>query len=310
MALMIVCCGEALIDMLPRTLPDGEAVLLPVAGGAVFNTAIALGRLGIDAGFFCGLSNDMFGKQLAETLQKSKVDSSFCPRSDRPTTLAFVELLNGQARYVFYDEQTAGRMITADDLPTFDARVKALHFGAISLIPEPCGASYEALLMREADKRIISLDPNIRANFIPDADGHRARIRRMVAKSHIIKVSDEDLDWLEPEKNSAEVIRSWIDTGALIVVVTKGAEGASATTRNGSIDVPAQSVSVVDTVGAGDSFDAGLLAGLERVGRLERQSIAGITNEELESALKLAASVASITVSRAGANPPWLHELA
>ncbi|MEX3008025.1 carbohydrate kinase [Hoeflea sp. TYP-13] len=306
---MILCCGEALIDMLPRQLPEGENVLLPAAGGAVFNTAVALGRLGVQSGFFSGLSTDMFGRQLEDALKHSGVDTAFCVRTDRPTTLAFVELNDGHARYTFYDENTAGRMLTPDALPDLDERVEALHFGAISLISEPSGSSYEALLAREADRRVISLDPNIRANFISDPDAHRSRMRRMIAGSDIVKVSDEDLAWLEPEKDAQTVKQEWIEGGVSIVVETRGAQGASATTGSGSVQVQAKQVTVVDTVGAGDSFDAGLLAGLKNVGRLDKSALRTIARDELQTALELAASVAAVTVSRAGANPPWKDEL-
>ena len=309
MAVMILCCGEALIDMLPRQLPGGESTLLPAVGGAVFNTAISLGRLGHDTGFFAGLSTDMFGRQLADALKNAGVDTSLCPRSDRPTTLAFVELTDGQARYTFYDENTAGRMLAPDAVPELDDRVEALHFGAISLISEPCGSSYEALLAREADRRVISLDPNIRANFIADPDAHRRRMRRMIAESDIVKVSDEDLAWLEPDRDAQEVKKRWIDEGVCIVVETHGAEGASAMTNGTVVRVPAKKVDVVDTVGAGDSFDAGFLAGLKNAGCLDKSALHSIGEQELQSALELAASVAAVTVSRAGANPPWKDEL-
>lgn len=306
---MIVCCGEALIDMLPRTLPDGSDVLLPATGGAVYNTAIALGRLGVDTGFFSGLSTDMFGRMLEADLRASGVETAFCARSARPTTLAFVELTDGNARYTFYDEQTAGRMLDRDDLPTFDDDVEALHFGAISLIPEPCGGTYESLMMREATQRVISFDPNIRANFISDERGHRARMRRMIARSDIVKVSDEDLSWIEPDQSAQDIIASWLDAGASIVVMTMGAEGARAFFRTGDVRVPGVPAEVVDTVGAGDSFDAGFLTGLKQQNLLSKSALRIIGPEALKQALGLAADVASIVVSRAGANPPWKHEL-
>ncbi|MFT6683500.1 MAG: fructokinase, partial [Loktanella salsilacus] len=149
---MIICCGEALIDMLPRETPAGEAAFAPYAGGAVFNTAIALGRLGSQVQFFSGLSSDLFGEQLRTVLADSKVDSSPSHISDRPTTLAFVRLLNGHATYAFYDENTAGRMLTAADLP--DITADALFFGGISLVVEPCGEAYKALMLREAPTKL------------------------------------------------------------------------------------------------------------------------------------------------------------
>ena len=306
---MIVCCGEALIDMLPRALPDGTAVLLPATGGAVYNTAIALGRLGVPTGFFSGLSTDMFGRQLEADLLESGVDASYCARSARPTTLAFVELTDGNASYTFYDEETAGRMLSPNDLPQFDAGVEALHFGAISLIPEPCGGTYEALQEREAASRVISFDPNIRANFIADADAHRTRMRRMIARSDIVKVSDEDLAWIEPDRDAESVIQDWLDAGTSVVVTTMGSDGARAMTRGGEIGVPAVRVDVVDTVGAGDSFDAGFLAGLREQGLLSKSALRGIGPDSLREPLELAARVAAFVVSRAGANPPWKREL-
>lgn len=306
---MIICCGEALIDMLPRKLPDGSDVFLPASGGAVFNTAISLGRLGVETGFFSGISTDMLGRQLEKSLTDAKVNSTYCVRSDRPTTLAFVELVNGNATYTFYDEHSAGRMITLDDLPAFGAEVEALHFGAISLIPEPCGGAYEALAIREAHHRVISFDPNIRPNFIPDAPAHRARMRRMIAASDIVKVSDEDLAWIEPDKDTDAIIRSWLEVGVSIVVLTKGGDGASAFTARYSLDAPAPKTVVVDTVGAGDSFDGGFLAGLKQQGKLSKKALKHIERDDLAAALNLAVSVAAVTVSRAGANPPWSHEL-
>ncbi|MGI9378818.1 MAG: PfkB family carbohydrate kinase [Methyloligellaceae bacterium] len=136
---MIVCCGEALIDMIPRQLPDGSDVYYPIAGGAMFNTAIALGRLGERSGFYGGLSTVRFGQFLSSKLSEANVDFSSCQRSDRPTTLAFVEMNEGEASYTFYDEGSAGRKLAPENLPNFDKDVVAVHFGAISLIPEPCG---------------------------------------------------------------------------------------------------------------------------------------------------------------------------
>ncbi|MGD9914892.1 MAG: PfkB family carbohydrate kinase, partial [Rhizobiaceae bacterium] len=184
---MIVCCGEALIDMLPRTSTEGEEAFAPFAGGAVFNSAIALGRLGAPVEFFTGLSSDLFGDVLRTTLAASKVGTRYVATSARPTTLAFVRLKNGQATYVFYDENTAGRMLSEADLPALGDEVDALLFGAISLIPEPCGSAYEALMRREHGSRVTMLDPNIRPGFIPDRNKHLERMRRMMAMADIVK---------------------------------------------------------------------------------------------------------------------------
>ena len=127
---MIICCGEALIDMLPRQAEGGGAAFLPTPGGAVFNTAIALGRLGAPVGFFTGLSTDLFGTMLQAALAAAGVDFSTAVVRDRPTTLAFVTLEDGQARYAFYDENTAGRMLTAGDLPDLAGDCEALFLAA------------------------------------------------------------------------------------------------------------------------------------------------------------------------------------
>lgn len=307
---MIICCGEALIDMLPRQLEDGSEVLLPVPGGAIFNTAIALGRLGEKAGFFSGLSTDLFGEKLAEALDASNVDFQYAVRSDLPTTLAFVKLTNGQAQYSFYDENTAGRMISESDLPDFGDEVTALHFGTMSLISEPCGTTLEALMKREHQTRVISLDPNIRVSFIKGEVAHRTRMKRMIAMSDIIKVSDEDFDWLVPDGSFEQSAKSWIENGTSIVVFTMGAEGCRVVTPHHDIVVAVEKKQVVDTVGAGDSFDGGLLAGLSKAGVLSKSSLRDLDEKTLRDALEMATKVAGISVTRAGANPPWLEELA
>lgn len=306
---MILCCGEALIDMLPRQSTLGESAYAPYAGGAIFNTAIALGRLGIPTGFFTGLSDDMLGDVLRDTLTASNVDYSLCAVSSRPTTVAFVKLVNGSATYAFYDENTAGRMITTDDLPALGDDIEALHFGAISLIPDPCGGTYEALLAREHGKRVISLDPNIRPGFIKDKQAHNDRIMRMAAQSDIIKFSDEDLEWFGMAGDHDALARRWLDIGPKLVLITKGADGAVGYTKAHKVEVPSEKVTVVDTIGAGDTFDAGVLASLRRDGLLTKASVADLDEGAIRNALTLAAKVAAVTVSRAGANPPWAREI-
>jgi len=307
---MILCAGEALIDMLPRETAAGEAAFAPHAGGAVFNTAIALGRLGAPAGFFSGLSTDLFGQMLENALAHSKVDAGLAVRSARPTTLAFVTLTDGHARYAFYDENTAGRMLAETDLPALGATVQAVFFGGISLAVEPCGSAYEALMLREAAHRVTMMDPNIRPGFIADEAAYRARLGRMLAAADIVKISDEDLHWLEGPGDAAELARGLLAQGPSLVCLTQGAEGARAFGREAEARVAASRVSVVDTVGAGDTFNAGLLAALHRDGRLDKDSLATLSQETMTEALSLAARAAAITVSRAGANPPWAAEIA
>ncbi|GAA4215729.1 fructokinase [Sagittula marina] len=299
---MILCCGEALIDMLPRTTAAGEVAFAPYAGGAVMNTAIALGRLGASSGYFGGISNDLFGQILAETLTASKVDHSLCPRSDKPTTLAFVTLVDGHAKYAFYDENTAGRLLAPGDLPNLTDTIKALFFGGISLVGEPAADTYAALCA-QADDRVIMIDPNIRPGFITDEARYRTRLDKMLNRADIVKISDEDMDWLGTTPEAL------LKNGCALVLVTRGADGVDMVSREGTQRVAAHKVTVVDTVGAGDTFNAGFLAGLDRAGLLSREKLAAAWLADLTDAAELGVQAAAITVSRAGANPPWSTEL-
>ncbi|MEZ5751095.1 MAG: carbohydrate kinase [Paracoccaceae bacterium] len=299
---MILCCGEALIDMIPG--PGGGFV--PHAGGAVFNTAIALGRLGAPTGFFSGLSADFFGDLLRDTLAASRVDPAACVTADRPCTLAFVRLVNGQATYAFYDENTAGRMLSADDLPSVQA--DALFFGGISLVVEPCGTAYETLMLREAGQRVTMIDPNIRPGFIRNEGQYRARLRRMMAVADIVKLSAEDLEWLAPGDGAA-FVDGLLEAGTALVLVTDGAKGATGHTAALKVAEAARPVSVIDTVGAGDTFNAGVLASLHAQGLLSRAALRELSHDSLGQALRLGIRAAAVCVSRAGANPPWPSEL-
>ena len=307
---MILSCGEALIDMLPRESTAGEPAFAPYAGGAVFNTAIALGRLGAPSSFLSGLSTDLFGDVLRATLVASGVDTSHAILSNRPTTLAFVKLTNGQASYAFYDENTAGRLISPADLPDLPATITTMFFGGISLMVEPGGATYEALMAREAPRRVTMIDPNIRPTFISDTATYRARIARMIAMADVVKLSDEDLHWLEGTGDITALARGILVRGPKAVFITEGAAGARGITASDEVFVAAQKVTVADTVGAGDTFNAGVLASLHEAGALTKAALANLTADTIRDALTLGNRAAAITVSRPGANPPWRRELA
>lgn len=296
---MILCAGEALIDMLPR-----DGAFAPHAGGSVFNTAIALGRLGAPVQFFSGLSSDLFGDILRAELAASKVDSTPAHIADRPTTLAFVTLTDGHASYAFYDENTAGRMLTADNLP--DTAADAVFFGGISLVVEPCAAAYTALMAQVAPTAVTMIDPNIRPSFITDEATYRARLTQMFARADIIKTSDEDLEWITGGTDASVLFDG---TDVQVILLTRGAEGVTVLTRDAAADVPAQKAQVVDTVGAGDTFSAGFLADLETAGLLTKSALSGASMDDLTRAAAFGARVAAITVARAGANPPWASEL-
>jgi fructokinase len=276
-----------------------------------------LGRLGAEVGMVSGISNDLFGEQLHDALVTSKVNTSYLVRSDLPTTLAFVSFNEGHANYTFYDENSAGRSVNIKHIPNLKASsvarqsLSALYVGGISLINEPAASSYCDLVKQYADDTVIILDPNIRENFISDVHSYRQRLQGIIEVADIIKVSDEDLDWLvgshADEERQVGLLRG---NNTTMVVVTKGADGATAYLGTGeSVHQAVPKVSVVDTVGAGDTFNAGFMAKLANQKLMSKSALAAVTPAQLSASLAFAAKVAAINVSRQGANPPWLSEL-
>ncbi len=306
----VLCCGEALTDFIPRLTQQGAPAFEPKVGGSVFNTAVALGRLRVASAFLGGLSSDFFGDELRKALVASHVDISLAPVSERYTIAAFVRLEGGQARYSFIDEGSACRMLSPADLPALPDEISALHLGSFPLALEPCGSAFEELCRRECRRRVIHFDPNIRANLIKDRVSHRQRVERVVAMADIVKMSDEDLAWMAPGSSADAFAADWLRRGAKLVVVTRGKDGALAFTKNFRCEVPGAHVKVADTIGAGDTFTAGLLAALHGARRLSKPAIAALDRESVVAALKFAVKAAAVTVSRPGADPPWSHELA
>ena len=302
---MILCTGESLIDM----IPDGVGSFRPLPGGAVYNTTVALGRLGQPTAYFWPISRDPFGEQLLRPLAEAGVDIDLCPRTDRLTTLAFVTLISGEARYAFYDEGTAGRMLQVQDVPGLPDTVSALFAGGISLVPDPCGAAVEALIAREHDRLPVMLDPNIRPFFIQDAEAYRARLARLLPMADIVKLSGDDLEWMYPELSADEAAQKVLSLGPRIMLQTGGSSGARALWADGNVTAPAVRVEVADTIGAGDTFNAGVLASLHQQKVLSKDGLSQVSADQLSAALTLGARAAAITVSRHGANPPWAHEL-
>lgn len=308
---MILCCGEALIDMIPKETTSGQLGFVPYPGGSVFNTAIALGRLGADVALCAGLSEDLFGDILRDALAESRVKPEALIRAPHPTTLAFVHLTDGQARYSFFDENSAGRMLSLDQLPGSDMHADILFFGGISLVNAPAADSFASLAQREAGRKLIMLDPNIRPAFITDEPAYRARLDQMIAAVDIVKISDEDLQWLDRSDRAIEdKATALLEAGPRLVLLTCGGDGVIALSETlGRLHVPAPEVEVIDTVGAGDTFTGGFLAELTTLGHGSRDGFESLTSDALEQCLSFAARVAAVTVSRAGANPPWRAEL-
>ena len=308
---MILHCGEALIDFIPVLDENGNSAYKPAPGGSPYNSSIAVARLGARALFLGRVSRDFFGDQLITNLEKNGVDTSHVVRTDQPSTLAFVKKTQtGEARYAFFVADAADRGLLPEDIPKpLPEGVKGIVFGSISLIPDPVSSTVLELVEREAENRVISFDPNIRTILIENEEEYRNRVDRAVAASTIVKIRDEDLEWVAPGVEIREAARSLLGGRTKLVVVTLGAEGAIAATAKGLFSVSGVDTDVSDTVGAGDSFHAALLAWLSRKKKLSLQGVATLDKEAVEEMLQFSARVAAKTCSRPGADPPYLREL-
>ena len=304
----LLSCGDALIDFMPTRTKDGQSAMRPVVGGSCLNIAVAMARLGAPTGFIGGLSTDMFGQMIAEHAEASGVDLRFCDRSDDQNTLAFVQLIDVQARYAFYDKATAARAWRFDAARFPWAEVDAVHIGSTTLIDDPTSAETLALARSAKPHTLVSLDPNCRPALVKDIADYRARIATFAKEARLIRLSDEDFAFLYGDANPDAVADQFLKDGADLVVLTLGRHGASAWHKAaGPIHVPAPEISVVDTIGAGDTFLAALLVALREKDALTR--LTKLPTEVLGDSLRFASACAAITCSRAGANPPWRNEV-
>ncbi|MGH4027486.1 carbohydrate kinase family protein [Actinomycetota bacterium Odt1-20B] len=306
---MIVVAGEALIDLVPHGEPEGTGpgglpALAPRLGGGPFNTAVALGRLGAPVAFVSRVSRDGFGEALLGGLRTAGVDVSYVQRGAEPTTLAVASIgADGSAGYSFYVEGTADRLFEVPgQLPR---EIRAMSFGTCSLVLEPGASAYEELLRAQAARGVFTaLDPNIRAVLIPDADAYRARFKSWLPSVSLLKLSQEDADWLGGSP------QEWLAAGPAAVVVTRGGAGLSVHTRAcGEVRVPGEQVAVVDTIGAGDTVNAALLHGLSARDALSAEAVEALSGDAWAEVLRFAARAAAVTCSRAGAEPPYAREL-
>ena len=308
---MMLSCGDALVDFLPVAAVDGRDAFVPAVGGSCLNVAVGMARLGAEAGFVGGISTDLFGRMIADHARASQVDLRFATLSDHQTTLAFVRTVGGEPQYVFYDEGTASRHWTwrSGALP-FD-RIEAIHVGSTTLVDEQAAAETLALVQEARGSVTISFDPNCRPNLVGDKRRYVERMAAFAATAHIVRMSDVDFDYLYGDDDPARRAASLLAGGASLVIMTRGAQGAAAWHKAaGSVAVAAPAGPVVDTIGAGDSFQAALLFALQSLGRSDAVSLAGIGPDELGRALSFAARCAAITCSRPGADPPRRAEIA
>jgi fructokinase len=303
---VIVTAGEALVDL----APDGDR-LLALPGGSPYNVAVGVARLGRPTAFLGRLSTDGFGRDLELRLAREGVDLSLTARTDEPTTLAVVHLdETRQASYRFYLAGTSAAGLQADELPELPpGAMLHVSFGAIGPGTPPAGPALVTLLAREHGHRLTSLDPNVRPAAIGDLDAARLRLEALLAKVDVVKASDEDLAVLYPGLVDEEIVAAWLGRGPALVVVTRGARGGLAATRDHRVEVAAPDVEVVDTVGAGDAYSAGLLAWLDSHEARTREAVVRLGRHELEDALGQAGRVAALTCTRPGADPPRADEL-
>jgi fructokinase len=302
---VILVGGEALFDLV---IQGGVETLHGHPGGGPFNTARTIGRLEQPVAYLGRLSSDRFGERLEAMLDEDGVDPRCIVRTDEPTTLAVAEVDHeGVARYRFYERGTAAPGLTPEvALAVLPDDVRFVHVGTLGLALEPIATTLEAVVERLAAGALITVDPNCRPWVIDDHDAYQARVRRVLAHSHVLKVSEEDLAYLEPDLPAVEGVRALIEHGPVVGLLTRGPNGAVVITRTAEVAVPAPRAKVVDTIGAGDAFGGGFLAWWSERG-LGRDALAKI--DTVVEATRFACLVAARTCSRPGASPPYRHEL-
>ena len=289
-------CGEVLID----ELPSGAVV-----GGGPANTAKALARLGHSVSFIDGISTDAYGVKARAELIADGVDLSLSHSSDLPTAVAVVTLAaDGGATYEFKLDKTATFDFKSDWLPD-PSRLKpqVLHIGTLATLVQPGADVLFDWAIACAEFAPVVFDPNIRPHVMSDREKYVAVVEKWVSISSVVKLSDDDCEWLYPGQSSESIAARWLQGGVALVVVTRGADGLVGYTSDGAVEVGGQKISVVDTVGAGDTVGAIVVQGLISDGLMN------LRGDVLKDVLHRAAVAAAITCSRAGAQPPYAHEI-
>ncbi len=311
---MFLVCGEALFDFFLETEEGPAAATYAArAGGSPFNVAVGVARLGAASGLLTGLSDDLLGAKLARVLEAEGVSTRYAVPSHLPTTISLVGLdPEGVPAYQFYGNGAADTSLEVSDLPAIGPEVTGLHFGSYSLAVTPVADAFARLAEAEAEgARFISLDPNVRASIEPDLDLWRARIAHLLPLSALVKISTEDLHLLHPGTTPEAFAAETLSAGARLVVVTDGGGPALGWTASGlhARAVPPR-ISVVDTVGAGDTFQAALIARLSRAAGGPAEGLAALDRPGLEGLLDYAARAAAFTCARRGADLPRAGDVA
>jgi fructokinase len=302
---MFVVVGEALVDLVGQR---GGRTLTAHPGGSPANVALGLARLGVPVTLKTRLGRDALGAMIRGHLEASRVRVDAGPDEGVSTSLAIATLAAGIASYDFRIDWDVA------PFPPLPIETRGLHTGSLATALAPGNANVVDLVEREHVRRrvTISYDPNVRPALMGEAARVRADVEHLVALSDVVKVSDEDLRWLYPERADEDVARDWLASGPALVVVTRGGAGVHAVSAKLKLERPAAAIDLVDTVGAGDSFTSGLLDGLHRadlVGGARRDALEEIDEATLVSVLDAAAMIAAITCSRPGADPPTRDEV-
>jgi fructokinase len=311
---LLVCLGEILIDFLPQ-VTDGEVTGFSVhPGGGPYNVAVGLARLGMPTAFVGKVGADYFGRRLRRAVRAEGIDDRWLFDAPAPTTLAFVAVEDGEPVFSFYGEGAADARLTRADLPdALFAQAGLLHFGGISLLRGSTPEAALAAAERLQGRALISLDPNIRPRLVRDGHTYTAIMTRAVAACDLLKLSAADVAWLAPGVEPAEYAAAQLETGPALVVLTRGAAGVTSLRYHDGqlerIDLPGFPVSVADTVGAGDSFSAGMLAALAAANVLDRSALEAMPTATLHAALRQGAATSALTCTRPGADPPRREEL-
>lgn len=311
---MYLVCGEALFDFFSEEDPSGQASKVnykAIAGGSPFNVAVGLRRLGIEAALFGGVSTDFLGRRLLQVLRDEGVNAQFLVEFAAPTTLAMVAVgADGSPQYSFRGEGCADRQLTRAHLPPLGDEVRGLHVGSFSLVVQPIGDTLLALVQRESGKRLISLDPNVRLNPQPDIQLWRDRVAELVKYADLIKVSDEDLHLLYPDQSPESVLEGWLQHRCQLVFLTRGGDGASVFSRqHGHWSQPAVKVVMADTVGAGDTFQAALIAWLTEQQLDSVEGLQQLTRAQIDAMLGFAIRAAALTCGKTGPDLPYRQQL-
>jgi fructokinase len=308
---MIVVCGEALMDVFDAGATATGQALDARIGGSPYNVALGLARLAQPVAFCGAISTGFLGERLMRSLHDEGIDTSCVQRTAAPTSICVIGLdAHGVPAYDFYGERGADRQLDASQvLARVPQDARAFHFGSYAMVVEQVASAQRALIERAHRRALISYDPNIRPTVEPSLQIWRDALAWMLPRTHLLKVSEEDVGLLFPGAVLADLARTWLAQGPQLVVITRGGAGALGFTAAAQAQAAPMQINVIDTVGAGDTFQAALLTWLAEHGRLSIDGVTQLDAAALRDLLGFATRAAAITCSRRGADLPRRHEV-